>query len=79
MVDCVVFFHNKVVDKDKLIALLFKGFKNIRQGFGGMLGVVMEQDYRAVFDLTCYPLVYAIRRSRFFPVKAIDARYKSKN
>ena len=43
-----------------------------------MVSIVVEKDYRAIFDLACNPFANAIWRCILFPVKGIIIRYKSK-
>ena len=43
-----------------------------------MLGIVMEKDYRTVFNLACYPFANTVGGGVVLPVKAVNIRYKSK-
>ena len=73
----IIVFIDQIFDKNKLISLVFQAFKNCRQGLGGVVGIIVEKHNTAVFNLTCHPLTNTVCRCIFFPVKAINIRYKS--
>ena len=50
----------------------FKRFKDIRQRFRCVLGVIVEKHDRAVCDLTCNPFVYAVRCGAVLPIKRVN-------
>ena len=74
----VIFSVNQIAYKHKFIPLVFKGFKDSRQGFGCVVSIVVKQHNRTVFNLLDNPVTNALRRSVFLPVKAVTIRYKSK-
>ena len=77
MLDFVIIFINQITYKHKLIPLIFKTFKDVRQCRGCMVGVIMKKNYRAIFYLTCNSLTNTVWRGIVFPVKWINIRYKS--
>ena len=77
VLDFVVILINQIVYKYKLISLVFKAFKDVWQSVRRILGIVMKEDYRAIFNLICYPFANSVGRRTVFPVKRVNIRYKS--
>jgi len=73
----MVIFQNQITYKHKFIPLFLKGFEYCRQGFGGVVGIVVKQHNRTVFNPFCHPVCNALRRGIILPVKRVKARWYS--
>ena len=43
-----------------------------------MVGVIVEQYYRTVFNLACHPFANTVGGGGIFPIKTVNIIYKSK-
>ena len=73
----VIIFINQIAYKHKLIPFVFKAFEDIWECRRCVVGIVMEKNNTAVFNLARHTLTNAVGCGSVFPVKAVNIRNKS--
>lgn len=74
----IIILVYQILNKYKLIPLVFKAFEDVGECGRGVVGIVVEKHDRAIFNLTRHPLTNIFGRCTVFPIKRVTIRYKSK-
>ena len=70
--DLVVFFINQIAYKYKLVSFVFKTFSYIWERGGCVVGIVVKQHNRAVFNLFCHPVANSFGCCAIFPIERVN-------